>query len=116
MVDQAGEKHQLAGFDDRARGFNRPVEFLRTAAGYQALWRYEATRIESAEATTPAEALQHLINHLQREGFTQLRSQQCYRGGVYLGSQEPWIEYPDLPPPAEVGLLGLIKKWFGRPG
>ena len=114
MSDPAGEKHQLAGFDARERGFNRPVEFLRTASGYQATLRYEATHIVTPEAPSSADALRQLIVILQQQGYTQLRSQQSYRDGIYLGSQELWVEYPDRQTATEVGLLGLLKKWLGR--
>lgn len=114
MPESAGEKHQLAGFDARERGFNRPVELVRTAAGYQARLRYETTHIVTPDAPSAPEALQYMIRLLQEQGYTQLRSQQSYRDGVYLGSQELWVEYPDREPEPEVGLLGLIKKWLGR--
>ena len=114
MSTPAGEKHQLAGFDARERGFNRPVEFARTASGYQATLRYETTHIVTPEAPSTAEALQHLIALLQAQGYTQLRSQQSYRDGIYLGSQELWVEYPDRQAAPEVGLLGLLKKWLGH--
>ena len=114
MSDPAGEKHQLAGFDTQERGFNRPVEFIRTASGCQATLRYESTRIVTPEAPGPAEALQQLILLLQRQGYTQLRSQQSYRDGIYLGSQESWVEYPDRPVDQPVGLAGLFKRWLGH--
>jgi hypothetical protein len=114
MPEPAGEKHQLAGFDARERGFNRPVDVVRTAAGYQAKLRYESTQVITPEAPSAADALQHMIRLLQEQGYTQLRSQQSYREGQYLGSQEPWVEYPDRQSEPEIGLLGLIKKWLGR--
>ena len=114
MPEPAGEKHQLAGFDARERGFNRPVELLRTSSGFQASLRYEAVHLVTSDTSTTADALQQLIRLLQEQGYTNLRSQQSYRDGVYLGSQEPWIEYPDRQPEPKVGLLGLIKKWLGR--
>ena len=112
MAEAAGEKHQLAGFDARERGFNRPVEFIRTSSGYQATLRYESTRLVTPEASSPADALQQLIVLLQQQGYRQLRSQQSYRDGLYLGSQEPWVEYPDRPTVSEIGIVGLLKKWF----
>lgn len=114
MPEPAGEKHQLAGFDARERGFNRPVEFLRTSSGFQASLRYETVHLVTSDSASTADALQQLIRLLQEQGYTQLRSQQSYRDGIYLGSQEPWIEYPDRQPEPEVGLLGLFKKWLGR--
>lgn len=115
MSDPAGEKYQLAGFDARERGFNRPVEFERTSSGYQATLRYETTRIVTPDAPSTTDALQQLIAILQQQGYTQLRSQQSYRDGLYLGSQELWVEYPDRQAPSELGLLGLLKKWMGYP-
>jgi hypothetical protein len=114
MSDPVGEKHQLAGFDAQERGFNRPVEFMRTPSGYQAVLRYESTRIVTPEAASPAEALQQLILLLQQQGYRQLRSQQSYRDATYLGSQELWVEYPDRSAIPEVGIIGLLKKWFGQ--
>jgi len=76
--------------------------------------RYESTHVVTPDAPSTAEALGHLIRLLQEQGYTQLRSQQSYRDGLYLGSQELWVEYPDPQPEPEVGLLGLMKKWLGR--
>ena len=55
-----------------------------------------------------------MIALLQAQGYTQLRSQQSYRDGIYLGSQELWVDYPDRQAAPEVGLLGLLKKWLGH--
>lgn len=89
------DKHQLAGFDARERGFSRSVEFEETEGGVRAILRYETTRVVTAARETPATALAELIRTLQGQGYSQLRSQLSVRNGVYLGSQEPWIEYPD---------------------
>ncbi len=115
MADQVGERHQLAGFDDQERGFNRPVEFVRSERGMQAVLRYERKRAASPEAPDTAQALRALIALLQHEGYTQLRTQQSYRDGAYLGSQEPWIEYPDPPKPSHSGRFARLKQWFLRP-
>lgn len=90
------------------------MELVRTAAGYQARLRYESTHVVTPDAPSAAEALQHMIQLLLEQGYTQLRSQQSYRDGLYLGSQELWVEYPDRQPEPEVGLLGLMKKWLER--
>lgn len=95
MSDQAEEKHQLAGLDTRERGFSRPVVFEHADGGYQAILRYEKTRVVTMAYDTPGAALEELIRMLQRQGYSQLRSQLSVREGAYLGSQEPWIEYPD---------------------
>jgi hypothetical protein len=95
MSDQIEEKHQLAGFDTRERGFSRPVVYEQTDGGYQAILRYETTRVVTTAQATPGAALEELIRTLQGQGYSQLRSQLSVRQGAYLGSQEPWIEYPD---------------------
>ena len=95
MSDQLQEKHQLAGIDARERGFSRPVVFERADGGYQAILRYETTRVVTIARDTPMAALAELIRTLHGQGYSQLRSQLSIKEGTYLGSQEPWIEYPD---------------------
>ena len=95
MADQAQEKHQLAGVDTRKRGFSRPIVFEQADGGYQAILRYETTRVVTTAQDTAGAALEELIRTLQGQGYSQLRSQLSVREGIYLGSQEPWIEYPD---------------------
>src|SRR4051794_37906186 len=95
MSDQTQEQYQLAGFDARERGFSRPVVFEHTDGGCQAILRYETTRVVTNAQATPLAALEELIRTLQGQGYSQLRSQLSVRQGTYLGSQEPWIEYPD---------------------
>jgi hypothetical protein len=95
MSDQAQEKHQLAGLDTRERGFSRPVVFEQADGRYQAILRYETTRVVTTAYDTPGAALEELVRTLQGQGYSQLRSQLSVREGAYLGSQEPWIEYPN---------------------
>jgi hypothetical protein len=97
MSDHIQEKHQLAGFDARERGFSRPIVFEQAEGGYQAILRYETTRVVTTTQATPGVALEELIRMLQGQGYSQLRTQLSVREGSYLGSQEPWIEYPDPP-------------------
>ena len=111
MSDQIQEKHQLAGFDTRERGFSRPVLFERTDGGYQAILRYETTHIVTVAQATPVAALKELISMLQGQGYSHLRSQLSVKEGTYLGSQEPWIEYPDPEQHSEMP-NGLIGKFF----
>lgn len=111
MSDQVQEKHQLAGFDPRERGFSRPVVFEKASGGYQAILRYESIRVVTTAQTTPGAALEELIRTLQGQGYSQLRSQLSVQEGTYLGSQEPWIEYPDPARQPET-LDGLISKFF----
>ena len=112
MSDQAQEKHQLAGLDTRERGFSRPIAFEQGDGGYHAILRYETTRVVTAAYDTPRAALEELIRILQEQGYSQLRSQLSVHEGAYLGSQEPWIEYPDPPRQPETP-DGLISKFFG---
>jgi hypothetical protein len=111
------EKHQLAGVDGRERGFSRPVVFEQADGGYQAILRYETTRVATIPHDTPGAALEELIRTLQGQGYSQLRSQLSVREGTYLGSREPWIEYPDpaRPPETSDGLISKFFTWFRRP-
>ncbi len=113
-MDQPGlDKHQLAGLDARERGFNRPVSFVQAGEGYRAILRYETITIETEPHATQDEALRRLVDTLQAEGYRQLRSQISFRSGVYLGSQELWIEYPDQAvEPEPPGLMTQLLSWF----
>ena len=111
MSDQVQEKHQLAGFDERERGFSRPVVYDQADGGYQAILRYETMYVVTTAQATPGAALEELIRTLQGQGYSQLRSQLSVRQGAYLGSQEPWIEYPD-PPRATEQEGGWVKRLF----
>ena len=111
MSDQIQEKHQLAGLDTRERGFSRPVVFEQADGRYQAMLRYESTRVVTTAHDTPGAALEELICTLQGQGYSQLRSQLSVREGAYLGSQEPWIEYPD-PARAMEQQGGWMKRLF----
>ena len=79
MSDQALEKHQLAGFDTRERGFSRPIVFEFADGGYHAILRYETTRVVTIAQATPGAALEELIRMLQGQGYSQLRSQLSVR-------------------------------------
>ena len=115
---QAGfDKHQLAGLDDRERGFSRPVEFEQAGEGYRAVLRYEAVRLATEVRPSQDDALTVLIQTLHAQGYRQLKTQLSFRNGVYLGSQELWVEYPDplQADPAQSSFFEKIKSWF-RPG
>ena len=118
QIDQMNqtEIHQLAGIDSRERGFSRPVVFEQAAGGYPAILRYETTRVVSTAHDTPGAALEELIRTLQGQGYSQLRSQLSVREGSYLGSQEPWNEYPDpaRQPETPDGLISKFFEWFRR--
>lgn len=114
MSEHTEEKHQLAGFDARERGFSRPVVFEQADGGYHAILRYETTHVVTVTQHTPGAALEELIRMLQGQGYSQLRSQLNFRKGTYLGSQEPWIEYPDpeRKPGQEDGWLKRLVRCF----
>jgi hypothetical protein len=114
MAGQSGpDKHQLAGLDDRERGFSRPVEFEQGNGGYRAIIRYEAVRVTTDLHPTQEVALLFLVQTLQGRGYRQLRTQRSFRNGVYIGSQESWVEHPD-PDPGPKGLLARIAGLFCR--
>ncbi len=107
------DKHQLAGLDDRERGFSRPVEFEQEGERYQAVLRYETVRVTTDPQPTQDHALLALIQILHCHGYRQLRTQKSFRNGVYLGSQELWVEYPDpQTEQASRGILTVIAGWF----
>jgi hypothetical protein len=110
------DKHQLAGIDERERGFCRPVEIEQSGEGVRAVLRYETLRVMTEARDTEATALEELIRTLQSQGYSQLRSQLSVRNGAYRGSQEPWIEYPDPArrPERSDGWLGTLRRWFRR--
>ncbi len=113
MEAEALDKHQLAGLDDRERGFSRPVEFERAGAHYRALLRYETVRITTDPHATQEDALLVLIQMLHAQGYRQLRTQMSFCRGRYLGSQERWVEYQDPPQPeAEPsGFITRLVRW-----
>lgn len=116
MTGDAPEKHLLAGLDERERGFSRAVEIERREGVFRAIFRYETLALEGAGAGSAAAALAEMVRVLQERGYRQLRTRLIFRGGDYLGSQEPWVEYADpeqAPRPAE-GVFGLVRRLWGR--
>lgn len=114
------EKHQVAGLDEKERGFNRQIDVERIDGGYRAVLRYEQTVVETAACDTSLQTVHELIRILRDRRFTQLRSRLNFKGAAYLGTQEPWIEYPDPNAPAEF-LEGPVPEqlarrtgWIGR--
>lgn len=111
MAARIVEKHQLAGLDERERGFSRLVEVEQTDGGCRAILRYEALRVETGPAAGVAAAIEELIRILHERGFRQLRSRPSFRGDVYLGSQELWVDYAD---PARGGFWRRLLARLGR--
>jgi hypothetical protein len=117
MATTPHDSHQLAGLDPRERGFSRPVELTQEEnRQYRALLRYEATHVVTAPTDSRESALQLLIATLHGQGYRQLKTQISFRNGIYLGSRESWIEYPDPPPDSkrDGGLVAAIWSWFQR--
>lgn len=114
MGQQGLDKYQLAGLDDRERGFSRPVELERVGDQYRAILRYEAVRVSTDSQPTQDRALITLIESLQTQGYRQLRTQVSFRNGIYLGSQEMWVEYPDPPQsePEPAGIMTRLMSWL----
>ncbi|MBL8036226.1 MAG: hypothetical protein JSS38_15670 [Nitrospira sp.] len=114
MTQGGFDKHQLAGLDNRERGFSRPVECEQAGEGYRAVLRYETIRVATDVHPSQDDALTVLIQTLHAQGYRQLKTQRSFRNGVYLGSQELWVEYPDPPQaePERSGFFGKIKNWF----
>lgn len=93
--------YQIAGLDDRERGFNRQASVTTSSEGVQLQLRYETFQIMIGPVPTEAQALQELVQELHQRGYSQLRHQRLFEGERYLGSQEAWVEYPDPPSPPE---------------
>ncbi len=108
MSEEVVARYQVAGLDERERGFNRTVEVRRECDRYQALLRYEQLQLSTSWQQTRDGVVGDLIQLLQTRGYRQLKSRASFRGDTYLGSQEPWIEYADPPQPA------APSRWFAR--
>ena len=111
-------RRQLAGVDERERGFSRPVEVQLAGTIYRAVLRYEAVVIAGESAESKDAAFNDLIRTLQARGYRQLKSQVSFHGSRYLGSQEPWVEYRDADQVVEhprglSGWLGHVSKLLG---
>ncbi|MDQ6735964.1 MAG: hypothetical protein M3Z35_17930 [Nitrospirota bacterium] len=95
MPGEIIEKYQVAGLDEKERGFNRQIDVEQIDGGYRAIMRYEQTLVETAACDTAVQAVDELVRMLRDRGYTQLRSRLNFKGAAYLGTQEPWIEYLD---------------------
>ena len=113
------EKYQIAGLDERLRGFSRLLDMEAAGDRRRALFRYEQTLVETPECETSREAIDEVVRLLRERGYSQLRVRLDFRGETYLGTQEPWLDYPD-PEPAEpersyvTEQLARRSGWIGR--
>ena len=120
MGNEIVEKHQVAGLDEKERGFNRQIDVERVDDGYRAILRYEQTLVETTACETSVQTVDELVRMLHDRGYTQLRSRLNFKGVAYLGTQEPWIEYPD-PNASPESFEGTVHEqlarrtgWIGR--
>ncbi|HZN44790.1 MAG TPA: hypothetical protein VFB56_05650, partial [Nitrospiraceae bacterium] len=67
-INRSLDRFQLAGLDDRLRGFSRPVEFEQVEGQYRARLRYESTQMVTVAAATEEAALVVLIHDLHAQG------------------------------------------------
>ena len=114
MLPDDVEKHLLAGLDDQHRGFSRQIEIEAVTGSYCASLRYEKLFVASDLYPTREAAVLELVRLLHTRGYSQLRSRLSFRGTQYMGTLEPWVEYPDpeLPPSERVGFAaGLQRLW-----
>ena len=120
MGNEVVERHQVAGLDEKERGFNRQIDVERIDGGYRAVLRYEQTLVETTACETSVQTVDELVRMLRERGYTQLRSRLNFQGAAYLGTQEPWIEYPDpnASPDYEAGIpaeqLARRTGWIGK--
>jgi hypothetical protein len=115
------DKYQMAGADERERGFNRPVGVQFDGRAYRATLQYERTSLTGESPESQDGALHELVRLLQERGYRQLRSQLSFRTGQYLGNQEPWFEYADpeakaVEFPGFGDLVSRFMRLFGRAG
>jgi hypothetical protein len=108
MSEEVVARYQVAGLDERERGFNRTVEVRCECDRYRALLRYEQLHLSTSWHEAHDAAVGDLIQLLQARGYRQLKSRASFRGDIYLGSQALWIEYTDPPQAAEPS------HWFSR--
>ena len=110
--------YQIAGLDDRERGFNRQAALTLSPEGFRVHLRYESVKIVIGPVQTEEQALNGLIQELHRRGYSQLRFQRLFDGDQYLGTREMWIDVSDPTRPPETGLTWRewIRKLFGESG
>ena len=114
-MDSPTNTYQIAGLDDRSRGFNRQVEIKTSNGTFQAVFRYESFLLETERHVTEQAAMATLITQLQERSYTQLRTRLQFRGEAYLGNQELWKEHLDPKPQGILArLLQTIRSTFRR--
>lgn len=104
--------YQIAGLDERERGFNRQAPVMVSPEGVQVDLQYETFHVIIGPVPTEEQALRELVQELQRRGYSQLRHQRLFVGERYLGSQEVWVDYPD--PPSQPEQPGFWKRLIRR--
>lgn len=113
--ENAGKNiYQLSGIDNKDRGFTRQVQVFSNQGFFHAVLRYEETKLAEKSCVDEDGALREIIQRLQSHGYTQLRSRLIFRGTHYLGSQEIWVDYPDMESSSELmrKVLDRLMQWF----
>ena len=112
MQRQVIEKYQIAGLDERLRGFSRLLEMEGLGDRCRAVFRYETTLVETPECETSRQALDEAARLLRERGYRQLRVRLDFRGDTYLGTREPWVDYPD--PEGSDSTHGVVTEQLAR--
>ena len=103
--------YQIAGLDDRSRGFNRQATVTFLNDHYQAIFLYEKFRMVAENEESETAAVHGLIRRLHETGYRELRSRLHFRGRDYLGNQELWEEHAD---PETQNLWHRLVMWMRR--
>lgn len=102
-------KYEIAGLDDRGRGFNRQAEMKYCNGYYEGILQYEKLYLTTASQKSERAAVLTLVRQLHEKGYIQLRTRIHFRGTRYLGNQELWEEHPD---PASRNPFSQLAEWF----
>ena len=94
-VHPVSNTYQIAGLDDRSRGFNRQATVTFKEDRFQAVFLYEQFRMVAEHGESETAVVHELIRRLHESGYRELRSRLHFRGEEYLGNQELWEEHAD---------------------
>lgn len=112
MSDPPGSNtYQIAGLDDRSRGFSRQATVTFLENRYQAVFLFERFRLVAEHEESEIAAIHELIRRLHESGYHELRSRLHFRGTDYLGNQELWEEHAD---PQRPSIWHRLVKWIQR--
>ena len=101
--------YQIAGLDDRSRGFTRQATVTFLNHRYQAVFLYERFRMVAEHDKSEPAVIHQLVRQLHESGYRELRTRLHFRGKEYLGTQELWEEHPD---PANRFFWNKLVSWM----